>query len=225
MFIAIEGLEGASKSTSLKTITSTLQSHGITNIIEVREPGGTPLAESLRSLLKSFHSEKVSSETELMLMMASRHQLYNNVIIDALQQGKTVLSDRSWWSTFAYQIVGRSQSLTLFSTLYDVVLRPLPAHDLMIYLDIDPAIGMQRATKRGELDRIELQDISFFERAREGYKQLATLLPEHTISINAEPSMEQVQTDLQHKIQRWLALENKVKGVHPNFSTLLTRNL
>lgn len=225
MFIAIEGLEGASKSTSMKTITNVLREHGICDIVEVREPGGTPLAETLRSLLKSFHSEKVSAETELMLMMASRHQLYTNVILDALQQGKTVLSDRSWWSTFAYQIVGRGQSINLFSTIYDVILRPLPAYDLTVYLDIAPEIGMQRAARRGELDRFELEDIAFFHRARQGYRQLVSLLPDNAILINAEGSIEQVQSDVFNGMKKWLCGYDKARSNHPDFSTLHSSSL
>lgn len=185
---SLVGLEGASKTTSAKTIMQVFREAGLPLSI-FREPGGTPMAEALRAIHKNFWKEKMSSDTEQLLMFAGRIQLYLNQVIPNLQVGH-VLLDRCWWCTYAYQVHKRLDN-KLFGHLVEQLERMHPL-DEVLFLDVDPAIGFERARGRGALDRIELQHISFFENAREGYQTLASR-HQNATTIDANGTVEQVQ--------------------------------
>lgn len=198
-FIVVEGLEGAGKTSAIRTIEQWLNEHQI-KFISTREPGGTPLAEQIRMLVKQVQDEQVAPETELLLMYASRVQLVKTVIQPALQRGCWVLGDRHDLSSRAYQGGGRQLDETLITTIRQAVLGQLTP-DLTLYLDIDPAIGLQRAQARGELDRIELEQLAFFQRTRAKYQQIAAAEP-HIITIDANQSIEQVQRQILNALQQ-----------------------
>ena len=175
-FIVIEGLEGAGKSTAIRHVAQWLRTHGIAQIELTREPGGTPLAERMRAIVKEVHSEPLSMQAELLLMYAARVQLVETRIKPALAAGYWVLGDRHDLSSQAYQGGGRGIDAALITQIKQAVLGDF-APDLTLYLDIDPAIGLQRARQRGELDRIELEQLGFFERTRQRYLELAAADP------------------------------------------------
>lgn len=188
-FIVVEGLEGAGKSTAIGIIKQWLEQRGI-DVVATREPGGTPLAEKIRTLVKDVQLEQVAAETELLLMYAARVQLLSTVIRPALRQQKWVLADRHDLSSRAYQGGGRQLSDKLINTIREAVLgetRP----DLTLYLDIDPAIGLERARARGELDRIEQEQLAFFQRTRQKYLQIAAQ-DSTIVVIDAAQPIEQV---------------------------------
>lgn len=201
-FIVIEGLEGAGKTTAHKVILQELKQSGIKEIVLTREPGGTPLAEKLRHLIKHETEEPVSDKAELLMLYAARVQLVENVIKPALAEGKWVLGDRHDMSSQAYQGGGRKLDRNLLNTLKESVLGTFEP-DLTFYLDIDPVIGLERARGRGELDRIEQQSLDFFYRTRERYLEL-TQNNDKAIIINAEQPIEQVTADIQQAIRNWL---------------------
>ncbi|MCX8903890.1 dTMP kinase [Vibrio parahaemolyticus] len=203
-FIVVEGLEGAGKSTAIKTVLDTLKQAGIENIVNTREPGGTPLAEKMRALVKEEHEgEELKDMTELLLLYAARVQLVENVIKPALANGQWVVGDRHDLSSQAYQGGGRQIDASLMKNLRDTTLGDFkPAFTL--YMDIDPCIGLERARGRGELDRIEKMDISFFERTRECYLEIANADPSIVV-INAEQSIEEVSRDIQDALNEWLS--------------------
>ncbi|EIW7478564.1 TPA: dTMP kinase [Vibrio parahaemolyticus] len=203
-FIVVEGLEGAGKSTAIKTVLDTLKQAGIENIVNTREPGGTPLAEKMRALVKEEHEgEELKDMTELLLLYAARVQLVENVIKPALVNGQWVVGDRHDLSSQAYQGGGRQIDASLMKNLRDTTLGDFkPAFTL--YMDIDPRIGLERARGRGELDRIEKMDISFFERTRERYLEIANADPSIVV-INAEQSIEEVSRDIQDALNEWLS--------------------
>ncbi len=203
-FIVVEGLEGAGKSTAIKTVLDTLKQAGIENIVNTREPGGTPLAEKMRALVKEEHEgEELKDMTELLLLYAARVQLVDNVIKPALANGQWVVGDRHDLSSQAYQGGGRQIDASLMKNLRDTTLGDFkPAFTL--YMDIDPCIGLERARGRGELDRIEKMDISFFERTRERYLEIANADPSIVV-INAEQSIEEVSRDIQDALNEWLS--------------------
>lgn len=203
-FIVIEGLEGAGKSTAIQTVLDTLKTAGIENIVNTREPGGTPLAEKMRALVKEEHEgEELQDMTELLLLYAARVQLVENVIKPALANGQWVVGDRYDMSSQAYQGGGRQIDASLMKNLRDTTLGDFkPA--LTLYMDIDPRIGLERARGRGELDRIEKMDISFFERTRERYLDIANSDPS-VVVINAEQSIEKVSHDIQEALNEWLS--------------------
>lgn len=193
-FIVIEGLEGAGKSTAIATVKQYLERRGH-QVVCTREPGGTPLAEQLRTLVKQADpQEQIAPETELLLMYAARVQLLTNVIRPALISGKWVLADRHDLSSRAYQGGGRQLGDGLINTLRTAVLgnvRP----DLTLYLDIDPAMGLARAASRGALDRIEQEQLSFFQRTRAKYLEIAAAEP-NIMVIDAGQPLALVQQSL-----------------------------
>ena len=196
-FIVVEGLEGAGKTSAIRTIQQWLNEHQIP-FISTREPGGTPLAEQIRTLVKQVQDEIVAPETELLLMYASRVQLVKTVIQPALQQGSWVLGDRHDLSSRAYQGGGRQLDEGLINSIRQVVLGDLTP-DLTLYLDIDPALGLARAAHRGELDRIEQEQLAFFERTRAKYLDIAATEPA-IIVIDAGQALAEVQQALQHAL-------------------------
>ncbi|MHA2784019.1 dTMP kinase [Vibrio harveyi] len=205
-FIVVEGLEGAGKSTAIKTVLDTLKAAGIENIVNTREPGGTPLAEKMRALVKEEHEgEDLKDMTELLLLYAARVQLVENVIKPALANNQWVVGDRHDLSSQAYQGGGRQIDASLMNNLRDTTLGEFkPAFTL--YMDIDPRVGLERARGRGELDRIEKMDISFFERTRERYLELANA-DDSIVVINAEQSIDEVAHDIRAALNVWLAAQ------------------
>lgn len=202
-FIVIEGLEGAGKTTAQNTVIQTLRARGIADLVFTREPGGTPLAERLRSLIKEGHpDEPLTDKAEVLMLYAARVQLVENVILPAMARGAWVIGDRHDLSSQAYQGGGRQIDPVLLQTLRDTVLgdfRP----DLTLYLDIAPTLGLQRARQRGELDRIEQQDLSFFERTRVRYLELAQNDP-NTRIIDAGQALPVVTAAIEATLNQWL---------------------
>ncbi|MHA2687633.1 dTMP kinase [Vibrio harveyi] len=205
-FIVVEGLEGAGKSTAIKTVLDTLKAAGIENIVNTREPGGTPLAEKMRALVKEEHEgEDLKDMTELLLLYAARVQLVENVIKPALANNQWVVGDRHDLSSQAYQGGGRQIDASLMKNLRDTTLGEFkPAFTL--YMDIDPRVGLERARGRGELDRIEKMDISFFERTRDRYLELANA-DDSIVVINAEQAIDEVAHDIRAALNVWLAAQ------------------
>ena len=202
-FIVIEGLEGAGKSTAIQQVMDVLANNGIANITATREPGGTPLAEQMRTLVKEGHpDEPLTDMAELLLLYAARSQLVENVIKPALAKGDWVVGDRHDMSSQAYQGGGRGFDRDVMMRLRDTVLgdfRP----DFTIYMDIDPVLGLERARGRGELDRIEQMNIDFFHRARARFLELSENDPSVVI-IDASQSLEKVTQDIQAALIQWL---------------------
>ncbi|EKE72204.1 thymidylate kinase [Gallaecimonas xiamenensis 3-C-1] len=188
-FVVIEGLEGAGKSTAVARVRAFLEQRGAT-VVQTREPGGTPLAEKMRELVKTVHQEPLTPQAELLLMYAARVQLVENVIKPALAQGHWVVGDRHDLSSRAYQGGGRQLDSALIDSIRQAVLGDFkPA--LTLYLDIDPKLGLERAKARGELDRIELEQLAFFERTRARYQALAQG-DDSIVTIDAGQPLEQV---------------------------------
>ncbi|MFZ7143332.1 dTMP kinase [Avibacterium avium] len=201
-FIVIEGLEGAGKTTARDAIVEVLAREGIDDVVFTREPGGTPLAEKLRHLIKYETEEPVTDKAELLMLYAARIQLVENVIKPALASGKWVVADRHDLSSQAYQGGGRQIDAQLLQSLKQTVLGDF-SPDLTLYLDLDPEIGLARARGRGELDRIEQQEIAFFQRTRRRYLELVQQDP-NAVIINAEQPIEQVRADIQSAVQNFV---------------------
>lgn len=205
-FIVIEGLEGAGKSSAVRYVTDYLQRHGIDQIECTREPGGTPLAERMRAIVKEVHDERLTIEAELLLMYASRVQLVETRIKPALADGRWVVGDRHDLSSQAYQGGGRGIDAALIGAIKQAVLGDFKP-DLTLYLDIDPALGLQRARHRGELDRIELEQLSFFERTRSRYLELAAKDDSIRV-IDAGQTPDLVKTAIEAELDHYLSNEH-----------------
>lgn len=190
-FITVEGIEGVGKTTNLEFIHQQLLSRGL-DVVRTREPGGTPLAESIRELLLAPRNEPVAELAELLLMFAARAQHIEQCIRPALQRGAWVLCDRFTDATYAYQGGGRGLDQSRIAQLETLVqggLRP----DLTILLDLPARQGMARARARSMPDRFESEAEVFFERVRDSYLQRAAAEPQRFAVIDAAPPLEQVQ--------------------------------
>jgi len=198
-FITLEGIEGVGKTSNRDYIQSLLEATGKQCIV-TREPGGTPLGESLRGLLLQHSDEQMSDDAELLMMFAARAEHIKKIIRPALDAGKYVLCDRFTEATYAYQGGGRQLDTSKIADLEAWVqgdLRP----DLTIILDAPVEIGRERAGKRSAPDRIEKEKNDFFERVRQAYLDLATQHPERICTVDASLALEQVQQQIKQQLQ------------------------
>lgn len=190
MFISFEGTEGVGKTTLIRKIYDYFLSQG-KDVVLTREPGGTPIAEHIRSLLLAVnHEEKMCNDTELLLMYAARAQHLDQVILPALNAGKIVLCDRFSDASFAYQCAGRGLSEEKLQLLNDNFVSRMP--DITFWLDAPIELGMDRARARGALDRFEQEKVTFFEKVRGGYATLAARYPERLKRLDAAQLPDQV---------------------------------
>lgn len=183
LFITVEGIEGAGKSTAIRFLQQLLVEANIPNRV-TREPGGTQIAEEIRQVLLAHHQEKMASDTELLLMFASRAQHLAQVITPALNRGEWVLCDRFTDATYAYQGGGRGISNQRIAAMENWVqgeLRP----DLTFILDVPVSLGMRRVHRRKTIDRIEREKVDFFTRVQQTYLQRAQKEPERYHIIDA----------------------------------------
>lgn len=200
-FITVEGGEGVGKTTNLDFIEASLRAQG-RDVVRTREPGGTPLAESVRELLLAPRDEQVSDLTELLLVFAARAQHLEQVIKPALAAGKWVLCDRFTDATYAYQGAGRGMDMTAIATLEQLVQQTLRP-DLTLLLDVPVEIGMARASARSAPDRFESEQLQFFEAVRKLYLQRAEAEPDRFAVIDASPELPVVQQQIQDVLQRF----------------------
>lgn len=186
MFISFEGTEGVGKTTLINGLAQWLEQRQ-TAYITTREPGGTVLGEKLRHLLLS---KNMQANTELLLMFAARTEHVATIIEPALAQGKWVLCDRFVDASFAYQGSGRGIAKAKITQLTQQFITHLP--ELTFWLDAPVSVGLARASKRGQLDRFEQENHTFFEKIRSGYAQQTQDYPERFIRIDASQSADAV---------------------------------
>ena len=187
LFIVFEGPEGAGKTTQIAHLAARLKEHGV-NPVLTREPGGTPAADAVRSVILD-PALTIDPLAEFLLYSASRAQHVAEVIAPALEKGKTIISDRFFGASVAYQGYGRGLELAFIHTLTErVTLGTEP--DLVILLDIDPAAGLERVAQRGQRDRLELADLAFHRRVREGFLKQAEENDTWTIFDATQSEME-----------------------------------
>lgn len=193
-FITVEGIEGVGKSTNIEVMRAAIEARGLT-VLTSREPGGTPAAEQIRSILLEHGDEPVPDIAELLLMFAARSLHVNNVIQPAIDAGTWVICDRFTDTSRAYQGAGRGFPIDDINRIADWV-HPDLQPDLTLLLDAPVATGMQRAGKRSRPDRIETAKGDFFTRARECYLELASAEPERFTVVDASQAIEDVRADV-----------------------------
>jgi len=190
MFISFEGTEGVGKTTLIRKIHQYFEQQG-KEVVLTREPGGTPLAEQIRSLLLAVnHEEQMSHDTELLLIYAARAQHLEQVILPSLEVGKIVLSDRFTDASFAYQCSGRGLSQDKLQLLNQTFVAKMP--NITFWLDAPIELGMTRARERGALDRFEQEKLSFFAKVRAGYETLWQTEPERIKRLDATQNADVV---------------------------------
>lgn len=204
-FVTLEGGEGAGKTTVLDVLVDALRGGG-NEVVVTREPGGTPLAELVRSLLLSRDHEPPAPETELLLMFAARAQHVRETIAPALARGAWVLCDRFTDSSFAYQGAGRGLPVALIDALERHAVGIVPG--LTLLLDLPVAQGRERAHGRDLAlgagpDRIEREHDAFFERVRAAYLARAAAEPARFRVLDASQPAQAVAAQALAHLARW----------------------
>jgi dTMP kinase len=202
MFITLEGPEGSGKSSQLPDLAEFLSGQGW-DVLTTREPGGTPIGDQIRQILMRLDNQELHPRTEILLFLASRAQLVEQVIKPALREGKLVLCDRFGDSTLAYQGYGHGLNLDTLRIMLDFATDKLKP-DLTLLLDVDVETGLQRKRKEDEWNRLDAYELAFHQRVREGYHQLCQLEPERWRVIDAMQPKEAVQLALRQAVMQFL---------------------
>ena len=184
-YLAFEGIDGSGKTTLIDELSNKLTESNVDFKI-VREPGGSKLGEGIRELLLS-HDYDVDPTSEALLMSASRAQLIQEIVKPAINNGQVVITDRSAYSSVAYQGVGRDLGYQKIYELNDLAIDSFWPEKIIL-LDIDPTISLSR---QKIADRIGSGEISFFNKVRDGYLQLAEDFSDKFLVLNAEDSQQQ----------------------------------
>jgi dTMP kinase len=187
-FITFEGIDGAGKSTHISVVAQRLRERG-DEVVVTREPGGTELAEALRELVLT---RPMDSLTESLLVFAARRDHLQRVIEPALAMGQTVLCDRFTDATFAYQGGGRGFDLGVLRTLEQWV-QAGRQPDLTLWFDVPAGLAAERRAQARAADRFEGEDLAFFERVAEGYRQRIAAAPQRFVRIDGARPLDEVQ--------------------------------
>lgn len=198
----MEGPDGSGKTTQISLLAKVLTSEG-REVVQTREPGGTPLADRIRVLVLDPAHDKMTARTEALLYMAARAQHTAELIRPAMERGAVVISDRYADSTLVYQGVARGLPLDSLIWLNRFATEELTP-DLTLLLDGDTDCLAQRVTSRGNKDRLDNEDPEFHRKVREGFLLLAAQNPERFRVIDADRTVESIQLDIQRFVQEFL---------------------
>ncbi|GHF33378.1 dTMP kinase [Deinococcus metalli] len=201
LFVTFEGPEGAGKSTQLARLVERLSAQGTAHTV-TREPGGTPLGTRVRDVLLD-PALTIDPLPEFLLYSASRAQLVANVIRPALDRGDVVVCDRYADSSRAYQGAGRGLDGALLDHITAAATGGLTP-DLTVLLDLDPEVGLERAARRGQPDRLERADLAFHRRVRQGFLHLAQRDPDRFVVLDATLGPDELEARV------WSALQDRV---------------
>lgn len=195
LFVTFEGLDGCGKSTQMRILADRLRAEG-QDVLETAEPGGTRIGQQIRRVLLHSANQELCPTAELLLMFACRAQNVDEWILPALGAGRIVLSDRFTDSTLAYQGAGRGLGAEVVLDVDRIACRGL-VPDLTICIDIDPATSLARAHARnqkqqGPETRLDEQELDFYRRVREGYRQIAADEPARFRMIDGDRSPEEI---------------------------------
>ncbi|WP_238590880.1 dTMP kinase [Paenibacillus beijingensis] len=202
MLITIEGGEGAGKSSIIQALAAYLASKGVT-AVTTREPGGIPIAEQIRNVILDPAHVGMDARTEALLYAAARRQHLVEKVIPALKEGRWVLCDRFIDSSLAYQGYARGLGMEEIMAINSfAIAETMP--DLTLYLDVSPQTGLKRIAEAGvrEVNRLDLETMTFHERVREGYRQLVRKFPQRIVQVDAEGAPEHVLNEATRAIER-----------------------
>lgn len=193
-FITLEGIEGSGKTTQLEFIVRQIENAG-KRVVCTREPGGTDVGEKIRDILLDSQLPSMNNMTELMLMFAARVEHVKKVIEPAINDGKWVVCDRFYDATYAYQGYGRGLAIDKIDSLKSFSINKL-APDKTFLLDVTLETSMERVTQRGNKDRFENEKISFYQKVRQGYLNIAKQNVGRVSLIDANQAIEEVQKEI-----------------------------
>lgn len=203
VFITLEGGEGSGKTTQARRLCACLTAQGLT-VLRTREPGGTLLAERVRTILLDHHKETIAPETEALLILAARRQHVDHVIKPALAQGKTVVCDRFSDSTMAYQGYGRGLDLRILRTTNNWATGELVPHLTLIF-DVPVSVGLRRRRGQGSTqNRLDREAERFHKNVRAGFHALAKKEPRRIMMIDASSSIESVEREVEYLVTNWI---------------------
>ncbi|WP_046003735.1 dTMP kinase [Pseudoalteromonas rubra] len=209
--LVCDGSNGAGKTTVIQGIADYLEQQGY-DVVLTREPGGTPIGEKVRSVILDPSTPEMGSMTELMLFGAARAQHVEEKIRPALEAGKVVISDRFDAATFSFQHYARGIDLETITTINELALGGFKP-DMNLILDLDPQLGLQRVSQRGEgLDRLEDEKMEFLHRAREGYLAQAKADPARFCVIDASQDKQSVLSDCLKVVDALIATNRNRKN-------------
>ena len=194
IFISFEGIEGTGKTTQAGFLSERLGAEG-RDVFLTYEPGGTIVGKKIREVLLEPDHTEMSYVTELLLYNADRAQHLAEKIVPALDKGKVVITDRFSDSTVAYQGYGRGIDLALILSIDNIAtagIRP----DLTILFDLDAETGLRRNKKMNKVDRLELEDVEFHKKVREGFLKIAEAEPDRVRIVDASRPIEQVRGEI-----------------------------
>ena len=198
MFITLEGPDGCGKSTQVRLLAEHLRGRGL-DVLQTREPGGTAISDQIRQVLTDLSNTPMHPRTEILLFSASRAQLCHEVIRPHLQAGGTVLSDRFFDSTFAYQGYGHRLDLEALRAITAFATGGL-VPDITFLFDIPADEGLLRRKEHGGWNRLDAYNLEFHQRVRQGYLALAGAEPQRWVTIDGRQSVEAIQQELQSVI-------------------------
>ncbi|MFC7682229.1 dTMP kinase [Paenibacillus sp. GCM10028914] len=196
LFITIEGGEGSGKTTMIGRLAAYMQNHSIPYLI-TREPGGSDIAEKIRSIILEPKHTSMDARTEALLYAAARRQHLVEIVEPALAEGLTVICDRFVDSSLVYQGMARKIGVEeVWAINQFATENRMP--DLTLLMDIDPEEGLSRIMANGdrEFNRLDMESLSFHQMVREGYKQLADRDPDRIKVIDASKSLPQVEREM-----------------------------
>jgi dTMP kinase len=195
-FITLEGVEGSGKSTIINFIKDSLETSG-KKVVVTREPGGIDIAEQIRSVILDRENTKMEGRTEALLYAAARRQHLVEKVIPSLKEGNIVLCDRFIDSSLAYQGYARGLGINEVYSVNKFAIENLMP-DLTLYLDLDPQIGLNRIAKNKgrEINRLDLEEINFHVKVREGYEEVLKMFPERMVRIDANQEIGKVIADI-----------------------------
>ncbi len=208
MFITLEGPEGSGKSSQLPALADFLRGLGH-EVLTTREPGGTAIGDQIRQVLVSMDNEGLQPRTEILLFLAARAQLVEEVIKPALWDGKIVLCDRYGDSTLAYQGYGHGLDLPSLKAMLAFATDNLTP-DLTLLLDLDVEAGLLRKKRKDEWNRLDAYEVSFHRRVRAGYHVLAAEDPKRWRVIDASQPLEVVQESIRSVVLEYIEQSNQV---------------
>jgi dTMP kinase len=196
LFITFEGPDGSGKSTQIDLTAAYLQGLGY-EVLRTREPGGTAIGDRIRQVLHDVVHNEMAAQTEVLLYSASRAQLVQQVILPQLKRGGVVLCDRYADSTYAYQGYGRQLDFEVVRLITKFATQDLKP-DITIYLDVEVEQGLSRkvaasSAGQGEWNRMDRLELSFHQRVRAGYLEMAQLEPERWLIVDATGPVNEVQ--------------------------------
>lgn len=200
-FVVFDGPDGSGKTTQLQRVAALARSHGLT-VCEVREPGGTKVGERIRAILLDPIHDEMTLRCEMLLYMASRAQMVEQVVLPALQDGQFVLADRFLSATIAYQGAGGGLGMDTIASVGKVAVGD-GWPDLTLILDVDQVTAQQRMS--GSLDRIEQREEAYHQRVREGFLEQARQDPNRCVVIDAQNDLQAVTNAVDAALVNWVS--------------------